>query len=245
VPLYPDLRIRRIGIKNVVASTVLFFELDLAGLCAAHPRFIHNIQSFWKGIVIQLKETGWPEYENRTATLLAYASGALVFTSMRGRADVMRIFRLIYPLLVPHAKPGSARWQTPLLQQRASKRDGAVDRQSEADELAVIVQRDSDNKQPDSEDALALVESKLMTELMRAPNKRKNNNEVALARNALALDTMDEHAAKKAKLAEERAAVLASLRATKTTPARRAPIMHTKVLDAKEAKTMINEQVNE
>jgi hypothetical protein len=35
------------------------------------------------------------------------------------------------------------------------------------------------------------------------------------------------------------------LRGTKTTPARRAPFMQTKLLDASEAMEMINEQVNE
>jgi TATA-box binding protein (TBP) (component of TFIID and TFIIIB) len=271
VPLYPELRIRRIGIKNVVASTVLFFEIDIKALSAAHPKFIHDIESFWVGVVIQLSAMGIAEYENRTATLLVYESGSMVFTSMRGRADVVRVFRFIWPLLVPFAKPGTARWQTPLLLQNASKSDGTASKQSTltSDEPAAatpslqpaqLLITDAETLEHSSllvqngggvGSALALRDGDAsrndaqMSKLQHASNKRKNQSEVAVARNYVALDTMDEHVAKKVALEHERAAVLASLRATKTTPARRAPIMHTKLLDAADAMEMINEQVNE
>jgi hypothetical protein len=271
VPLYPELRIRRIGIKNVVASTVLFFEIDIKALSAAHPKFIHDIESFWVGVVIQLSAMGIAEYENRTATLLVYESGSMVFTSMRGRADVVRVFRFIWPLLVPFAKPGTARWQTPLLLQNASKSDGTASKQSTltSDEPAAatpslqpaqLLITDAETLEHSSllvqngggvGSALALRDGDAsrndaqMSKLQHASNKRKNQSEVAVARNYVALDTMDEHVAKKVALEHERAAVLASLRAMKTTPARRAPIMHTKLLDAADAMEMINEQVNE
>jgi len=262
---YPDLRIRRIGIKNVVASTVLFFGVDLEAFFHAHPRFVHNIAVFWKGIVIELKNMGLPEYEQRTATLLVYASGAVVFTSMRGRADVIRVFRLIYPLLAPFALPGTERWRTPLLQKKASKRDGTIPRNAPLVN-ADAAETDSNASRQQQQQKLQLLEQTTdvaigaasgdlttttaavaaqFSQLMRAPNKRKNQNEAGVARNILALDSWQEHATKKAKLDEERASLLASLRATKTKPGRRAPEMKTRLLDSREAKLMSHEQTNE
>ena len=262
VPLYPDLRIRRIGIKNVVASTALFFEIDIKALSAAHPKFIHDIESFWVGVVIELNAMGIAEYETRTATLLVYESGSMVFTSMRGRADVVRVFRLVWPLLVPFAKPGSARWQTPLLQQNASKRDGAVARSVDPapppppppsttethlleDGAALIVTNTASEVAQQQQQQQQQQGYMQISKLQRANNKRKNHSEAGVARNYLALDSIDEHVAKKVAQEHERATILASLRGTKTTPARRAPFMQTKLLDASEAMEMINEQVNE
>lgn len=125
-PLYPGLAIRLIGRKNVVASTALFFQLRIHDLQRKYPSFVTSVPGQWVGVVIQMAAM-CPQYADRTLTVLAFEIGSLVFTATRGRADVERCFRVIYPILVEFSVPGTELSRADLRnEKKASKRDAAA-----------------------------------------------------------------------------------------------------------------------
>jgi TATA-box binding protein (TBP) (component of TFIID and TFIIIB) len=256
-PLYPDLKIKRSGIKNVVASLSLFFHVNISALAKQHSKFVHTSAGFWVSVVMELNTMGLPEYADRTATVLVFEEGMLVFTSAKGRADVIGIFRRILPILVQFAKPNTARWQTPLLHDKASKMDairappptlaimpGPLSSPSTAASQALVTTTGAGQ---------SLVDTIGGAKLQKTNNKRSSNtSEAAVARNLIALTTMEEHTSKKAKLDAQRAEMLSALRATGVgngssivgfkAPRKPPTTLRTKMLSDADAFTLISER---
>jgi TATA-box binding protein (TBP) (component of TFIID and TFIIIB) len=304
-PLYPGLAIRLIGRKNVVASTALFFQLRIHDLQRKYPSFVSSVPGQWVGVVIQMSAM-CPQYADRTLTILAFENGSLVFTATRGRADVERCFRVIYPILVEFAVPGTELSRADLHnEKKASKRDAAASAAARAAAaarsfVAPIAAPDVDRKVIEhikavAETRVASVEtsvaslqkqlaeqkaaddSEKLDELAvrltagpmagaaaantinKRPTKRKENlDEVAVARNALAFSTMDEHILVKEQeqieLFKQRDATLARLRAgtshavikAAASDKRRRLVagMRTQTMDQADALELANEMTN-
>jgi TATA-box binding protein (TBP) (component of TFIID and TFIIIB) len=212
--LYPTLRIRRLGVKNVVLNTSIF-PIDINSLAAAHSRFVHKIEGYWVGAYMQLNAMDDPEYKDRTVTLLIFEAGSLVLTSLRGLADGVRVMRRVYPILVPFSRlPSTA-------EAASDDTSLALTRTASTTEISTV------NPQ--------------IAKLQRT-NKRANPSEVGVARNMLALSTMDEHVKKRAAL-EMLETLRADITKTPAAAARKKPhLTSTSAMSSDEALLLANER---
>jgi TATA-box binding protein (TBP) (component of TFIID and TFIIIB) len=94
-PLYENLRVKAVKLRNVVATAFLFFGINFEKLLENH--FVSFEESFIGCIVkVHLMHK---KYAKRRIKVLAFEEGAIVITGTKNRVEVLDVYAIVFPYL--------------------------------------------------------------------------------------------------------------------------------------------------